>query len=140
MGAVAVLVRRGDVRVRGLDKPTPPPSSEPSCPEYITRRILKQVTGQQKRLAGAIRRMLSRKLSMAWERWQFWYTELMEQKRRLRRAVARHPLHTHTTCIAGVHLNPCRYMKAPAPQACQGVAYMAALDEAAGAFRGRALY
>ena len=48
-----------------------------------------QVIGQQMRLAGAIRRMLNRKLSMAWEQWQFWYSNLIEQKRKLKRALAR---------------------------------------------------
>ena len=35
-----------------------------------------QVKKQQFKLAGAIRRMMHRKLSMAWEQWQFWYGNL----------------------------------------------------------------
>jgi len=32
------------------------------------------------RLAGAIRRMMNRQLSMGWERWQEWYEDFKQQQ------------------------------------------------------------
>ena len=34
----------------------------------------------QRKMAGALQRLINRKLSMAWERWQAWYEDLMEQR------------------------------------------------------------
>ena len=38
---------------------------------------------------GALIRMMNRKLSMAWESWQAWYADLLEQRRKLAHALAR---------------------------------------------------
>ena len=40
-------------------------------------------------VAGAVTRMLKRKLSMAWEQWQFWYEDLLRQRDLLASAMAR---------------------------------------------------
>ena len=44
---------------------------------------------QAKILAGALNRMKNRKLSMAWERWQEWYADVMEQIRLMKGAMGR---------------------------------------------------
>jgi hypothetical protein len=40
-------------------------------------------------MRSGVSRFLKRQLSMAWERWQFWYEALMEQRRLLAHAVAK---------------------------------------------------
>ena len=43
----------------------------------------------QRKMAGAIQRMLKRQLSMAWEQWQAWYEELKRQEYLLAGALRR---------------------------------------------------
>jgi len=48
-----------------------------------------ELKDQQFRLAGALRRMMNRKLSMAWETWQQWYADLLHQRFILNGAIHR---------------------------------------------------
>jgi len=42
---------------------------------------------QQRKLSGAVKRMLHRQLSKAWEQWQYWYAEVKNQQFRLGGAI-----------------------------------------------------
>jgi hypothetical protein len=44
---------------------------------------------QQFRLAGALRRMMNRQLSMGWEKWQEWYAQIKDQQRLMGGAISR---------------------------------------------------